>query len=105
MDEANRSGMSTVDLLGATWRTWRSHAGMFVLLMGIPIATLLLMALIMNYVIAPHPEGTPLRRSGWGWALCRKSPCSYSSWGVLRCNTGRWPRQSLPRRKSGADEV
>ena len=59
MDEANRSGMSTEGLLGATWRTWRSHAGMFVLLVGIPVATLLLMALIMNYVIAPHPEETP----------------------------------------------
>jgi hypothetical protein len=34
---------------------------MFVLLMGLPIAALLLMALIVNYVIAPHPEGTSLR--------------------------------------------
>jgi hypothetical protein len=61
MDEANRSGMSTVELLGATCRVWRSHAGMFVLLMGIPIAALLLMAPIVNYVIVPHAEGTPLR--------------------------------------------
>ncbi len=57
---ANRSGMSTAELLGATWRVWRSLAGMFVLLMGIPIAALLLMALIMNYLILPHPEDTPL---------------------------------------------
>ena len=57
---ANRSGMSTAELLGATWRVWRSRAGMFVLLMGIPIAALLLMALIMNYLILPHPEDTPL---------------------------------------------
>jgi hypothetical protein len=60
MDEANRSRMSTLELLAATWRLWRSHAGLFVLLMGIPVATLLLTALIMNYVILPHPEDTPL---------------------------------------------
>ena len=45
MNEANRPGMSTAELLATTWRAWRSHAGMFVLLMGIPIATLLLLAL------------------------------------------------------------
>lgn len=72
MDEANRSRMSTVELLGATWRTWRSHPGMFVLLMGIPIATLLLMALIMNYVIAPHPEDTPLREVWLGMGSLKK---------------------------------
>jgi hypothetical protein len=36
MHEANRPGMSTVELLGATWRVWRSHAGMFGLDGGIP---------------------------------------------------------------------
>ena len=72
MDEANRSRMSMVELLGATWRTWRSHSGMFVLLMGIPIVTLLLMALIMNYVIAPHPEDTPLREVWLGMGSLQK---------------------------------
>jgi hypothetical protein len=60
MEEANRSGMSTAELLRAAWRVWRSRLGMFVLLMGIPIAALLIMGLIMNYVILPHPEDTPL---------------------------------------------
>jgi hypothetical protein len=38
MDESNRPRMSTAELLGATWRVWCSHAGMFILLMGIPVA-------------------------------------------------------------------
>lgn len=72
MDEANRSRMSTVELLGTTWQVWRSHAGMFVLLMGIPIATLGLFALIVNYVIAPHPEGIPLREVWLGMGFLQK---------------------------------
>ena len=72
MDEANRSEMSTLELLGATWQVWRSHAGMFVFLMGLPIAALLLMALIVNYVIAPHPEATPLREVWLGMGPLQK---------------------------------
>jgi hypothetical protein len=72
MDEANRSRMSTLELLGATWRLWRSHVGLFVLLMGIPIAALLLMALIMNYVILPHPEDTPLVEVWRGTSFLQK---------------------------------
>jgi len=72
MNEANRSRMSAVELLGATWRLWRSHAGMFVTLTGIPIAALLLMALIVNYVIAPHAEGTPLREVWLGMGFLQK---------------------------------
>ena len=72
MDEASRPGMSTAKLLEETWRVWRSHAGMFVLLMGFPIAALLLMALIVNYVIAPHPEGTPLREVWLGMGSLQK---------------------------------
>ncbi len=71
MDEANRSGMSTLELLGATWRVWRSRTA-FVLLMGIPVATILLMALIVNYVIAPHPESTPLREVWLGMDSLQK---------------------------------
>jgi len=51
---------------------WRSHAGMFVLLMGIPVATLGFLALIVNYVIAPHPEGTPLREVWLGMGSLQK---------------------------------
>ena len=72
MNEANRSGMSTAELLVTTWQVWRSHAKMFVPLMGIPIATLLLLALIVNYVIAPHPEGTPLREVWLGTGFLQK---------------------------------
>lgn len=64
--------MSTVELLGATWRVWRSHAGMFVLLMGIPIATLAILALIINYVILPHPEDTPLLEVWQGTSFLQK---------------------------------
>jgi hypothetical protein len=72
MDEANRSGMSTMELLGETWRVWRSHAGMFVLLMGIPIAALALMTILVAYVVAPHPEETPLREVLLGMGLPQK---------------------------------
>jgi len=72
MDEANRSEMSTVELLGASWQVWRLHAGMFVFLMGIPIAALLLMTLIVNYLIAPHAEGTPLREVWLGMGFLQK---------------------------------
>jgi len=72
MDEANHSRMSTLELLGATWRVWRSRAGMFVLLMGLPTAALLLAALIINYVIAPHPESTPLREVWLGMSELQK---------------------------------
>lgn len=76
MNEANRPGMSTAELLATTWRVWRSHAGMLVLLMGIPIATPLLLALIVNYVIAPHPEeDTPLREVWLGMGFLQKA-CS-----------------------------
>jgi hypothetical protein len=72
MDEANRSGMSTVELLGVTWRVWRSHAGLFVLLIGIPIVLVAILALLVNYVIAPHPEGTPLREVWLGMSFLQK---------------------------------
>jgi hypothetical protein len=72
MDEANRPGMSTMELLAATWRVWCSHAGMFVPLMGIPIATLALLALVVNYVIVPHPENTPLREVWLGMGFLQK---------------------------------
>jgi hypothetical protein len=72
MYEANPSGMTTAELFGATWRVWRSHAGTFVLLMGIPIAILLLSALIVNFVIAPHPENTLLREVWLGMDSLRK---------------------------------
>jgi hypothetical protein len=72
MEELNHSRIATVELLGATWRVWRSHAGMFVLLMGIPIAAILLMALIVTYVIAPHPEGASLREIWLGMSVLRK---------------------------------
>lgn len=72
MDHTNRSRMSTVRLLWSTWQVWRARAGMFVLLMGIPIFTLTLFALIVNYVIAPHPDGTPLREVWLGMGFLQK---------------------------------
>ena len=72
MDEANRSCMSVWELLGTTWRVWRSRAGMFAVLMGIPVAALLLMGLLVEYVIAPHPEGTDLRTLWLGMSPLQK---------------------------------
>lgn len=72
MNEADRLGMSTTELFGTTWRVWRSHAGTFVLLTGIPIATLLLFALIVNYLIVTHPENMPLREVWLGMGTLQK---------------------------------
>src|ERR1700722_10010858 len=71
MDEPHRPEMSTVELLKGSWQVWRSRAGMFVLLMGIPVATILVMALIVNYLIAPHPEG-PLREVWLGMGVLQR---------------------------------
>jgi hypothetical protein len=40
--------------------------------MGIPVATILVMALIVNYLIAPHPEGTPLREVWLGMGVLQR---------------------------------
>jgi hypothetical protein len=72
MDEVIRSRMSLAKLLATTSRVWGSRAGMFVLLMGIPIATLGFFALIVNYLIAPHPAGTPIREVWLGMGFLQK---------------------------------
>lgn len=64
--------ISTAELLKASWQVWRSRAGMFVLLMAIPVAIILIMALIVNYLIAPHPGGTPLRQVWLGMGVLQK---------------------------------
>jgi hypothetical protein len=60
MEGANPLRKGTVELLGTTWQVWCSHAGMFVLLMGISVATLGLFSLTVNYLVLPHADGTPL---------------------------------------------
>jgi hypothetical protein len=72
MDEPYRPRMSTLELLNTSWQVWRSRAGMFILLMGIPVATILVMALIVNYLIAPHLEGTPLREVWLGMGVLQR---------------------------------
>jgi hypothetical protein len=72
MDDAGRSRMSTAELLATTWQVWRSHAGMFGLMMGIPVAILGLAALSLNYVIAPHLDGIPLQEVWLGMGLLQK---------------------------------
>jgi len=72
MDEPHRPGMSTAELLKGSWQVWRSRAGMFILLMGIPVATILFMTLIVNYLIAPHLEGTPLREVWLGMGVLQR---------------------------------
>ena len=72
MDDGDRSRMSTAELLARTWRVWRSHAGMFGLMMGIPIVILGLVAVIVNYMIAPRPDGIPLREVWLGMGFLQK---------------------------------
>ena len=61
MDSENPSAMSISTVFGKTWQVWRASMGLFVLLTGLAIAAMLLMAMIVNYVIAPHPVGLPLK--------------------------------------------
>lgn len=61
MNGTIRAGMSIGELLRATLRVWSSRAGMFCLLMGIPIAALAILSVIVVYVIVPHPQDMPLR--------------------------------------------
>jgi len=105
MDEPHRAGISTAELLKASWQVWRSRAGMFVLLMGIPVVTILVMALIVNYLIAPIWRVLRCGRSGLGWAFCRDSACSFCFWELLPWNTEPWRRRPSPHRRFGADAV
>ena len=81
MDDASRSRMSTAELLATTWRVWRSHAGMFGLMMGIPVFGLV--ALVVNYVIAPHPDGIPLQEVWLGMGLLQKVAVLVLSFGIV----------------------
>lgn len=51
---------------------WQAKAGMFVCLMGLPIATILLGAITVNYAIAPHPPELPLREVWHGMGSLQK---------------------------------
>lgn len=61
VDSENPSAKSISTVLRKTWRVWRASTGLFVFLMGLVIAAIFLMAMIVNYVIAPHPAGLPLK--------------------------------------------
>ena len=61
MDSENPSTMSISTVFGKTWHVWRASMELFVLLMGLAIAAMFLMAMIVNYVIAPHPAWLPLK--------------------------------------------
>ena len=61
MDIDNYSGLTMSTLLKGTWHVWRSNARIFVFLMGLVIASFFVMALVMNYAIAPHAAGVSLR--------------------------------------------
>ena len=61
MDETSETAMTAMNLLSTTWRLWYSRAGMFFLIMGIPIAALGILSVIVVYVISPHAQVMPLR--------------------------------------------
>ena len=48
-------------VLGKAWRVWRTSMVLFIFLMGLVIAAIFLMAMIVNYVVSPHPAGLPLK--------------------------------------------
>lgn len=72
MDTENHSRISISTLLKKTWQVWRANPRMFIFLMGLVIAAALLGAMTMNYVIAPHPAGVPLREVFQGMGFLQK---------------------------------
>lgn len=60
MDEVPPSPLSTVGLLRQSWRLFRDHLRIFVLLMGFPIAAGVLGGTVI-YFLLPVPAGMPLR--------------------------------------------
>src|SRR5258705_2658515 len=61
MDEISETAMTTLNLLHTTWRLWYSRAGVFFLIMGIPIAALGILSVIVVYVICANPQDMPPR--------------------------------------------
>lgn len=61
MDSESLSAMSISTVLGKAWRIWRTNMVLFVFLMGSVILAIFLMGMIVNYVVAPHPAGLPLK--------------------------------------------
>ena len=61
VDSENPSAITISAVLKKTWQVWRANARLFVFLMGLVVAAIFLMAMIVNYVIAPHPAGLPLK--------------------------------------------
>lgn len=61
LNNENPSAITISAVLKKTLQIWRANAGLFVFLMGLVIAAIFFMAMIVNYVIAPHPRGLPLK--------------------------------------------
>jgi hypothetical protein len=72
VDGENYSSLTISALLKRGWLIWRSNAWMFVFLMGLVIAVTLATAMVVNYVIAPHPAGVSLREVWQSMGLSQK---------------------------------
>jgi hypothetical protein len=72
MENETHSVMNMSTLLAKTWQVWRQKVAMFVLLMGLVIAVFFVMAMIMNYVGAPHPAEVMLKDVWQGIGFLQK---------------------------------
>jgi hypothetical protein len=64
MDEHQVPGLTATEMLAKSLRVWGSRAGMFVMIMGIPIVALLIVSVFTVYVVVPsHADGEPLRQT------------------------------------------
>lgn len=61
MEELISGSLSTAQLLHLSWRLFRSHLGTFISLMLIPVAALVLGALLVSFFLVPVSDGMPLR--------------------------------------------
>lgn len=61
MNKPSFVGMTTAELLAQSVRVWFSRAGLFVMILGIPMAALLVMEVFAVYAIFPPMEGSDLR--------------------------------------------
>jgi len=64
--------MNMSTLVARTWQVWRQKVVLSVLLMGLVIAVLFVVAMIVNYVVAPHPPEVMLKEVWQGMNFLQK---------------------------------
>lgn len=72
MADTHPSGITTSELLSASWRLWHQNARTFVLLMGVPILAMLVTTILMFLLIVPAESELTLREMWLSMETWRK---------------------------------